>query len=296
MEKNHQDQPQKLAVIRQNLLELQAYVSCAGDDVPADRRDYFLAKIRKQLARLEDIDRQNRFFSRLTAEQQEREKGPLVAGSDFEVAQLDDDLSFYRKLVQLLEGYFRQLSEDDSHFLGRFVGIMKLAELKKVYTGWQHQATSHEEAVGGLERAVVQVAKACRWQTLRKLGQDSATGAADVLASLNRGVDSANRKISRGIATVRLEEDRIRKITAWETTEAAAIEKLSEQESFANPGMDKILDTANAMSSIPHGAFLANRNYLWQARRTLQAQDVTQHSTVEGLPLLPPTMMEGGQW
>lgn len=294
MEKNSQDQRHKLAVIRQNLLELQAYVSCGEDHLPGDRRSQYLAKIRSQLTRLENIDRQNQFFAKLSLEQQEQEKGPLVVGSDFEVEQLESELSFYRRLVHQLEGYFRQLSGEENGFLGRFVGIMKLAELKKVFTAWQHQADTHREVIGGLERAVTKVATSCRWHSPR-WGQRKSEGAAALLASINRGVDSLNRKISTGIGTVRMEEERIRKISAWELAESDRMAKLTEQEEIDNPGMDKILETADAMSSVPHGAFLANRSYLWQARRTIQAQEINQ-SLPEGLPLLPPSMMEGGQW
>lgn len=296
MAKNPQDQRQKLAVIRQNLLELQAYVA-AGT---GPKRDAYLAKIREQLSRLGDAERQGEFFARLATEQQAPEKGPLVPGSDFELAQLADDLSFYRKLVAVLEGYFRELGDEKPSFFGRFVGIMKLAELKKVFTGWQHQATQHTEATQGMARAVSQVANACRWYRRKGAGvkadpEREAETAADVLASINRGIDKLNSKISTGIAIVRDEEQRIRKIGAWEATAAEKIVSAQNGEAIANPGMDKVLDAANAMSSVPHGAFLANRSYLWQARRMLQAQEVSQ-SLPEGLPLPLPKLMEDGQW
>lgn len=298
MNKNPQIERRKLAVIRQNLLELQAYATCTKDPVAPERRQAYLVRIREQLARLDDIERQDAFFSRLTEDQQQQEKGPLVVGREFEVSQLDRDLGFYRKLVAQLESYFRQLTGEESSFLGRFVGIMKLAELKKVFTHWQHQTKEHREASAGLERAATKLATACRWQSARWLMQKAkseTSGAAEVLASINRGVDGLNRKISGGIAVVRVEEDRIRKITRWETAEKARLAKIDAAEDIDNPGMDKILEAANAMSSVPHGAFQANRSYLWQARRSLQAQEVNQ-SLPEGLPLLPPSMMEGGQW
>lgn len=296
MAKIPEDQRQKLAVIRQNLLELQAYVSATE----GPEREASLTKIRAQLTRLADIERQSEFFSKLAIEQQEQEKGPLVPGSDFEVAQLIGDIGFYRKLAQLLEGYFHELNDEQPSILGRFVGIMRLAELKKVFTGWQHQGTQHEEATAGMARAVTQVANACRWYRRKGAGvkddpDKQAVTAADVLASINRGIDKLNRKISTGIVIVREEEERIRKIGAWEITDAEKIVSAQNQEAIANPGMDKVLDAANAMSSVPHGAFLANRSYLWQARRMLQAQEVSQ-SLPDGLPLPIPKALEDGAW
>lgn len=296
MAKNPQDQRQKLAVIRQNLLELQAYV--AGEKGP--QQEAYLTKIRTQLTRLGDIERQGEFFSKLVVEQQEQEKGPLVPGSEFEAAQLADDLGFYRRLVQLLEGYFHELSGEKPSILGRFVGIMKLADLKKVFTGWQHQGTQHEEATSGMARSVSQVAGACRWYRRKGAAvaddpRAEADAAADMLASINRGIDNLNLKISAGIAIVRDEEERIRKIGAWEASAAEKIVSAQNQEAIENPGMDKVLDAAKAMSSVPHGAFLANRSYLWQARRMLQAQEISQ-SLPEGLPLPIPKALEDGQW